>query len=386
MLYWIKGGPVITPLVTSSTVTSVLTDPHAGGLNTAGTTVLFGNQSLNYGTENGGRLTIGAWLDPDAKIGFNARGFLLEEASTRSLYASNSDGVPVLGIPLTVLPNSATAGISGNNAFLVSIPTVPGAGGYQGDVSVVSRSQLWGAEANGQVNLLRKQWLEVNALVGFRYVDLKEELTLVTHGYDQVSAPAVGVGLFNGPANIYYNGSQTTQDTWGTRNQFYGGQVGGEARMTFGRFFVDVTGKCALGTTHQVVDAFGLTTNNMVNGFQGAALAPTGPGIATYAGGLLNQPSNSGRYSHNDFSVLPEGEFKLGYAITSHIKATAGYNFTYWTNVARPGDQINSTTDVRQIPAAFMFVPGQAFTAPTTVFRTSDFWAQGVTFGLEFSF
>ena len=36
----------------------------------------------------------------------------------------------------------------------------------------------------------------------------------------------------------------------------------------------------------------------------------------------------------------------LGYQLTETVRLYAGYNFLYWTNVARPGAQIDRNLDV----------------------------------------
>ena len=49
-------------------------------------------------------------------------------------------------------------------------------------------------------------------------------------------------------------------DSFDTRNQFYGGQVGMRASYLHGRFGLDLTGKLALGAVHQTVSRDGSTT------------------------------------------------------------------------------------------------------------------------------
>ena len=47
---------------------------------------------------------------------------------------------------------------------------------FAGTVSIRSSLQLWGTEFNALINLYRKCGMEVSALVGFRYLDLRENL------------------------------------------------------------------------------------------------------------------------------------------------------------------------------------------------------------------
>jgi hypothetical protein len=81
---------------------------------------------------------------------------------------------------------------------------------------------------------------------------------------------------------------------------------------------------------------------------------------------------------------VPELQFKIGYAITPCVRATLGYDFLYYSDVIRPGDQIN-----REIPKGQTFQQGHATdstASPSRFFNTTSFYAHGLVFGLEFSF
>lgn len=87
---------------------------------------------------------------------------------------------------------------------------------------------------------------------------------------------------------------------------------------------------------------------------------------------------------------MPEVGFTLGYQVCSWCRATVGYNFLYWSNVIRPGGVIDRGVNATYQP----FSPiSPTFTqngvvagvpARPAVFNGSDFWAQGLTLGLEF--
>ncbi len=68
--------------------------------------------------------------------------------------------------------------------------------------------------------------------------------------------------------------------------------------------------------------------------------------------------------------------------MTSRLRLTVGYTFLYWSQVARAGDQISTVINPSQFP------PGQLSGAPAPQFKLalSDFWAQGVNFGVDFRF
>jgi len=73
--------------------------------------------------------------------------------------------------------------------------------------------------------------------------------------------------------------------------------------------------------------------------------------------GLLARPSNSGRSSRDAFAAVPECAVTLGYRVTRWLRATVGYSFLYWSDVARPGDQIDRGLDRRQIPTSLITGP-----------------------------
>jgi hypothetical protein len=163
-------------------------------------------------------------------------------------------------------------------------------------------------------------------------------------------------------------------DLFNTHNDFYGGQIGARAELCRGKFFVDLRGMVALGDTNQVVDVSGATTTTL-------------HGVSTVLpGGLLTAsgPGGSiGHFEHNTFSVVPELGLNLGYQVTSHIRAFVGYTFIYWTDVVRPGDQVNLNVNVQRLPGAGAAFNPAATPAPGFTLRETDFWAQGVSFGVE---
>jgi hypothetical protein len=59
---------------------------------------------------------------------------------------------------------------------------------------------------------------------------------------------------------------------------------------------------------------------------------------------------------------------------------TVGYNFLYWSRVARPGEQIDLDVNPDLLPPEEQFAGA---TRPRFEFRDTDFWAQGIRVGLE---
>ena len=79
--------------------------------------------------------------------------------------------------------------------------------------------------------------------------------------------------------------------------------------------------------------------------------------------------------------MVPELTLNVGYAVTSNASVYLGYNFLGWTNVIRPGDQIDRTVDLTFVPNA----PLVTFAAnrPVPTFRQTDLWVNGIQAGVE---
>ena len=370
LLWWVRGNPLTAPLVTTSSdplATSATGYNVSAGLGVPGTSVLLGGP-INYSALSGARFTLGGWLDNDATIGIEGRGFFMGQSTASRTYRGDAAGNPILAVPLnnTAGDNPVTGIGGGENAFAASFP----GGLVFGSITVSSQLRLWGTEANGVFNVVRDECRSVDLLLGFRYADLRENLSVNTQtSNDPINNPG-GLTFLNAAVP----GTITTSDSFQVRNQFYGGQVGVRATQAFGDFFVTGSAKVALGSTHQVSEISGSSSY----------FAPGG-GVMTAPGGILALSSNSGTQTRNAFSVIPEVEAKLGYNFTSRMSGFVGYNFMYWSNVARAGQQFDHNVDVRQIPSLPGYDP-TVRTTPSAQINSSGFWAQGVTFGLLFKF
>jgi hypothetical protein len=106
-----------------------------------------------------------------------------------------------------------------------------------------------------------------------------------------------------------------------------------------------------------------------------------------FPGGLYSQPSNLGRITHDQFGVIPELQAKINYQIFPNTYLFAAYNFLYWNQVVRPGNQINPNLNLSQ-SAVFGGTGGVLAgpSQPAPSFSRSDFWAQGVSIGIEFRY
>jgi hypothetical protein len=235
---------------------------------------------------------------------------------------------------------------------------------------------MWGAEANLRANLLCDCWYRLDGLAGFRYLELDEALNVRE---DLDVSPDLARMFPGNPAAARFAGTHiTVQDSFHTRNEFFGGQLGAVFEAHYGPWVFDVRGTVGLGDTHQVVD---------INGNQHV----TGGGIGNqlFGGGLLATSSNIGHFTRDRFTVVPEIGLTVGYQVTDNLRLFVGYDFTYWSSVVRPGDQVDRSINPRNVPNFVLLNPTEAPRGspnparPAFVFHGTDFWAQGATFGAE---
>jgi hypothetical protein len=357
-LLWFTRSQMTPPLVTTSPLGTPQGIGGIPGLPT--TTTVFDH--INNNPYSGARFQAGFWFPRCNDWGVDASYFFLSPRSeTRTFGTAN--GVEVFRPVTDVSVNPP-----------VPAPEVVSFGLVNGAVAVHDYSQLWSFDVNLRKRLFCgcNYWLDVFG--GYRHFNLTEGIDITENlmlpaDIDPVTKRFVNNGLFQ---NI------VVFDSFRTVNNFDGGQLGVQGQWNFlGRFFVNGTFKMAMGNVHQTLDISGATT---VNSQDPRAMNGTAPG------GVLALPgANIGHYSANHFAVLPEVGVKLGVDLTQHLRAYVGYDFVYLSSVIRPGDLINTNVNTTRVPFANVLgvTPTGPF-QPSVLFRTTDYWAQGVNFGLQY--
>ena len=345
LLWWIQGQ--------SAPVLATTSSPSDFGVLGAPTTqVLFGGNNIGGNSPfSGGQFTVGYWLGCDQTKAVEITGFFL--GSRAANFTTNSSMNPVIGRPFVEANNGQ------ETAQLTSLPQVT-----TGTLAIHAPTSLWGLGANLRCLLCCGCNYRITALAGFRNVNLDESLTITETIQGLPTAP-----------QPFTNQMITVNDSFATQNHFYGGNLGADVRYYWGRWSVDVRGQVALGDNAQILD---------ISGSQ-RFVSPTGV-VQNFTGGLLALPSNIGHFTNNAFSVIPQMGVNIGYQILPNLRGFVGYNFLYWSNVIRPGTSIDRVLDVTQIPN-FPLNPEPAPVAgqhPAPVFHEVGFWAQGISFGLEF--
>lgn len=355
-LHWWTRAMKAPPLVTTGPASA--TGPVIGA---PGTVALIGGGDLEeHQSRPGVRFTFGGWLDACQTKGFEASYFCLGSRSTDSaIGSSGAPGSAFLGRPFF----DTSTGAPG-----VEFLAVPGFASGAVNVGTDSK-KLQGAEALGLCNLCCGCCYRLDLLVGPRWLQLDESVT-ITESTTILANPAAPL-VFAGSGLPVVAGTRiVVSDRFATRNDFYGGQVGVRAMFYYGDFYVDLRGKVGLGVTRSTLDVTGSTS-----------VTPPGGTTVTTPGGLYALPGNIGHYTRDEFSVVSELGIFGGYQVTSHLRAFVGYTFLYWSGVARPVDQIGGNLNSTFVPTSI--APPAGPPTPPLVIKDTAFWAHGLSVGVE---
>lgn len=353
-LFWWTKGVELPPLVTTGVNQ---TASQAGVLAQPGTTVLLGNQSVINDQRNGGRFKAGYWRDQGRMVGIEGEYLFLSNEDFG--FTQTSPGTPILARPFT---NALTGA---QDSELVAFPGI-----VAGTVSSAVESTLNSAGARFRFNAcchnascggcsqclpcLVPSTFRFDWLAGYRFMKLDEDLFV----HEQLQSTRSGVQT-----------NFDLRDDFDVQNTFHGGDLGMLIELSRGPWLMELIGKAALGNTNQQVRIAGSTTT-------------TSAGIpVTEPGGLLALSSNIGEYENDEFSVIPEFAATVGYQLTCHLRLTFGYTFIHWNNVVRVGDQIDTTVNPNLLPTP---VANPGVQRPAFAFRDTDFWAQGMNFGVDY--
>jgi hypothetical protein len=371
-LLWTVKSAGMPSLVTVNTL------GNFPAFNVPGTALAYGGDSVGTNLRSGGRFTVGVAAPYVSNTGLEVSYFFLANRTTSASFSgTGAPGSPSIGRPfvetgpfLSVTPdftpiagNQSAQIVAGNSLFFTNTT---------GRVAVTTSNDLWGLEANVRHNVMNDCWCHLDVLWGFRYISLIEDLTIAE---DLNTIGTTNPNLLPGPVGFPAAGATRFQvaDHFHTRNEFFGGQVGLDGEFRWRRFFLGVNAKLGVGTMHQVVVINGQTAITQ-NGVQ-----------SINSGGLLAQPSNIGRFGRDTFALVPEVGLKVGYNFTDRLRGYIGYDVLYMSSVVRPGDQVDTNVNSNFLPPRGPgLVPGPAL--PRFQFRTNDFWAQGVCFGITWSY
>jgi hypothetical protein len=337
-LYWSFRNAPLPPVISTG-------DPNydEAGIPGGGNVRSLVPGSRDLGMFHGARLSFGGWLDQEGKLGVEVSAFLLERKGTLDRYQGSPSQ------PLSV-PFLSSDGVFGVYDF--SYPN-----SATGALAIATGSQLLGAEANILHRWYTKGSVSVDGLFGYRFASLAERFDL----YGQTTAG--GPLMPDSPAVF-------TTDSVRARNEFHGGQIGLRARLQRDMFAVTVFGKYGVGANIQTLNTWGSTTVNTAGGTQSAV------------GGVRVLPSNLGRFTNTDFSMIAETGIEIGVRVTNHVGLRVGYNLLFWSDVLRPANVVSPVLTQSQVPLDPSYDPTVRGARPAVAFRSSDFLAHGLTAGI----
>jgi hypothetical protein len=338
-LFWAVSGSPTPPLLTAHRP-----DTPREALGRDGV-VLFGGTRLNDDVRPGFRVRGGLWLDCQQECGIEIGYFRLEGGGDGAAFAST--GIPILTRPIINAQTGAP------DAELVAFPGV-----LAGAAAVSSSLELHGLDVNILKNICCSCCSRVDLLVGYRFLELTEELTIAENLIVTETGGVVPPGT-----------RFRIVDHFRTENRFHGAQFGLAGSFRRGDVFFDLRGTVALGVTEAETSIAG-----------GTAITVPGAPPVSLPGGLLALSSNSGLFTRDRFTVVPALGLRLGYQLTQQLRFFVGYDTLYWSNLSRPGAQIDPVINPSLLP------PPEPVTGPLRprfLNRESDLWVHGGSVGVE---
>jgi hypothetical protein len=356
-LSWWTKGDQLPPLVTTSPPGTSQSD--IGVLGEPGTEVLFGDQRVVDGQRTGGRIFGGWWLGCQQQIGIQGYYYRFETESEQfnadSRFVNPGSPDPFLARPFF----NVELGIQ--DSLVLAFPNFIFGGvpiNLSGTVDVNYTSDI----QSGGLDVRRMLWVDLgcnyrlSCIGGYRYFGVDEDLTIFT-----TTSPT---GNVFPPGTVF-----SVFDQFTTRNEFHGGEFGFMFEIRRGLLTVETTSKVALGNMHEVLDI-----NGAASIFNGA--------VTVFGDqGFLAAGTNIGRYARDQFAVIPEVGVKGSVQILPRLRANFGYEFTYVSRLARPGQQIDLQINPTQDPGPIV---GDA--RPRALIAGSSMILQGFNAGFELRF
>jgi hypothetical protein len=321
----------------------VTTDPSTEDSTTAGVlpgaTILYGAdvEDENTQMQPGASFDFGTWLNDSQTVGFGGRYFFLGDDNGD--FSTNSGEHSVLAIPFFSVDLGAPS------ALLLAHPDIGGEV-RSGSVAIRASNQVYGFDAYARFLYCHTPTGRIDFITGWHTSSVNDNFSLL----------------------MQTDGNQANNeirllDEFNTENTFHGVTMGIMTEHQCCCWVVKTRSRVSVGNMHQQVNINGGTTVNGV------------PNL-NEPGGLFTASSNIGNYSQDQFAAVTEAGVSVGYFINPNVQLAVGYNLMYWSNVVRPGGQIDTTIDDLNVPP----------TSPTFQFNTSSFWVQSVTLNLNWQF
>lgn len=354
-LYWWQKGSDLPPLVSTSPAGTAIGASGvlgSGFTDTATASVRVGREDLNRSPQSGGRVQFGVWLDDAETSMVGGHFFMMETHDGVSLNEAPNGGL-ILARPFY----NTNPGVDAIDALITAHPS--GAGG---SINIRTETDVAGAGMFVRHAMHRSSFGRADLIVGYRFLRM-DDLLLIE---DSTTITGIGTGR-----PVAVGGIIDCYDLFEARNEFHGGDVGlaidlGQPNK---RLKASMVGKVAFGAMEQLML------------IDGSTFVQAGPSQGTFVGSLLAQETNMGVHRQRDLAIIPEAQFNVGLRINNHLSANAGYTFLYVSRVQRAADAVDLNVDDRLLDDQPVAAAGPQF-----AFDTTDFWLQGMNFGLELTF
>jgi hypothetical protein len=350
-LLWWSNGDHVPPLVTTSPVGTPFA--QSGALNQPTTSILYGDDGLGDSLRGGVRVVVGTCWGQCGNVEFTYLS-LFEESDNffRDSDETRNIGRPFLNINEAVDDHQAIAFLGDEGELTGSIRIR-----YDSDfygMGVLWKHTLFQIDSGCCQSKLR-------LLAGYRFLSLRESLGIRTH-----------TTVVDDPGALLVPGTELdVAEAFDADNTFHGGDVGLAATFGGPCASLELYGKIAIGSSHEEISIRGASSTSVPD-----------EGTETVFGGLLTQPSNIGTYKRSQAAFVPELGTKLHYQINPCWQFTAGYTFLFWSNVARPGEQVDLAVNTTQLGGGEL----DGAPRPEFAFLRGNYWAHGLSLGLEYKY
>lgn len=344
LLLWFPQERTTAPLGVRNTVPG-----QVPALTLSPTATPFGD-SFGGGLVPGFRGDIGRYF-ADGAFGIGGRVWVLGDDDDNLNFGGNGLGES-LGVPFfNTNPDPA---FFGENAVFIGFND--GVPRNEGSVSVRSSLSIVAAEIYGRALVSKSKNHRFEMLGGYSHFNIADNLDI---NIRSIELPVAELTVFN--------------DSFRTRNEFHGGQIGSEISLTRGRWTASSLTKVHLGNMAQRIH---------VNGSTAQGLVPAAPTVVAPDQGLFarGEVAALNGFRRDVFAFAPEMNLKLGYQFRENVNFHVGYTFVYWNDVALAGDQINRN----------VFIDTANFNLNTTPRhvepRTGGYFVQGIDLGATIEF
>ncbi len=369
--FWVSGdylASFIRPMGVASTLltTGSTADALPGAFGQPGTAALFPRQNIDFGMISGLRLEAGVFLDDCDRFSLDLRGTWFTPSTSNYSAAADNTGRPFLARPVFNVAAGREGAFLNSSDGTNNVPAI-----ILGTFNAEFKSELFGVELNARHHTYFWERFHADTLVGLRYMNLNERMRITERLTPSAASPPFLTfqgGLVGAPSEI------ADEDTFQTRNQFYGGQIGGRLSYEQKWFSLEGSVKLAIGATQQ---------RTRIDG--NSSLITPG-GTAVVPGGILALPTNIGTYNRTVLGLIPEFGLNLGVDVTQHVRLQLGYSFLMWNKVVRPGSQFDRNLNPAQVPTSPTFGPFAGPIAPTYRFNDELFYAHSFNIGLLFHY